>query len=168
MLCAIMGMFSIGSILAQGDDCATALAVTPGIHTADGATTGAGSSSGALTGCFASGDATNADWYSFTPVFNGTMDVSACSQLSGVDTRLQIFDGSCAVLNCINAHDDCNYPTNPESELLGIPVTGGTTYYIEWDDRWSGGAGFDWELSFSACVPPVAAFSVVEDCGLNT
>ena len=164
MLCAILGFFSVNVMLAQGDDCATAAVLAgPGVYTADGPSAGAGASNV----CFGGGG-TNADWYSFTPATNGTMGVSSCSQGTGAeDTRLSIYDGSCGTLNCIGFADDCSYPTDLSSEVLGITVTGGTTYYIEWDDRW-GSTTFDWELTFDACVPPAANYSTAEDCGLST
>ena len=121
---------------AQGDNCAAALDVTPGTYTADGPATGAGSV-----------NSTNADWYSYTPVASGTIDISACS---GPDTRLYVYDGTCAALVQIAYNDDA---CGLGSEILGIPVLSGTTYYFEFDDSWST-ASFDWTLTFSAAATP--------------
>ncbi len=121
---------------AQGDNCLAALAVTPGAYTADGPATGAGSV-----------NSTNADWYAYAPVATGTIDISACG---GPDTRLYVYDGTCAALVQIATSDDA---CGLGSEIIGIPVVGGTTYYFEFDDRWTT-AGFDWNFTFTAPPPP--------------
>jgi len=99
-------------------------------------------------------NATNAAWYSFTPSTTGTIDVFSCN--GGVDTRLYIYDGSCTNLNQVaNSDDNCLMGTgqnNYASEVLGLAVTGGTTYYIEWDDRWST-SGFDFTLNYTGGCP---------------
>jgi len=116
---------------AQGDNCLAALAVTPGAYTADGPATGAGSV-----------NSTNADWYAYAPVATGTIDISACG---GPDTRLYVYDGTCAALVQIATSDDA---CGLGSEIIGIPVVGGTTYYFEFDDSWTT-AGFDWNFTFT-------------------
>jgi subtilisin-like proprotein convertase family protein len=126
---------------AQGDNCLAAVGVTPGPYTADGPATGAGSV-----------NATNADWYSYTPVASGTIDISACS---GPDTRLYVYDGTCAALVEIASNDDA---CGLGSEIIGTPVVGGTTYYFEFDDEWST-AGFDWSFIFTAAATPGDCFS---------
>ena len=71
----IFSMVLLGSVtaFAQGDDCASAVAITgPGIYSADGPITGG---NGNISGCGIFGG-TNADWYSFTPSCDGIMDVS--------------------------------------------------------------------------------------------
>ncbi len=151
--------FSLATIFAQGDNCGVAVAVTPGAFTADGPSTGGGSV-----------NATNADWYSYTPATNGTMDISAC--LGGADTRLYVYDGTCGTLNQIATNDDvCDMGTgnNWASELLLIPVTGGTTYYIEWDDNWDTN-GFQWTLSFAgaATCPQPTSLTVTSVTNTST
>ncbi len=99
-------------------------------------------------------NATNAVWYTFTPSTDGTIDVFSCD--GGVDTRLWIYDGTCTNLNQVaNSDDNCQMgpgQNNYASEVLGLAVVGGTTYYIEWDDRWST-AGFDFTLNYTGGCP---------------
>lgn len=133
---------------AQGDDCATAVPITPGTYTADGPSTGGGAVGSGTTG-------TNGDWYSFTPTCSGTIDVASCD--GGTDTKLYIFDGTagCGTIgaNEISVNDDaCQMGpglSSYASQLNGVNVTAGTTYYIEWTDRWST-SGFDWSLVFNS------------------
>lgn len=118
----------------------------------------------AITGTyFASCDQTNGEttnsngiWYSYTPSSNGTLTITSnlatnVAPLSD-DTRVSIFSGTCAALVCVGGNDDIS-GTNYLSTLT-VNVAAGTTYYIEWDDRWSD-AGFDWTLTFTAvaCSP---------------
>ncbi len=137
--------------LAQGETCATAVAVSPGTYTADGPATG----NGAANICFT--NATHADWYSYTPTSDGTIDISACN--GGADTRLSVYTGSCGSLTCHASNDDaCDLGNGMmyASELTNISVTANTTYYIEWDDGWEPN-GFTWTLTFtppSACPAP--------------
>jgi len=47
--------------------------------------------------------------------------------------------------------DDCDsgLGNNFASRVIGVPVVSGTTYYIEWDDRWATSLNpFDWTLTF--------------------
>ncbi|MCF6172039.1 MAG: choice-of-anchor D domain-containing protein, partial [Bacteroidales bacterium] len=138
---------------AQGDNCATAVVVTPGTYVADGPSAGAGAANICFTG------ATNADWYSYTPAADGTMTISSCG--GGADTRLSVYTGTCGALVCYVSNDDfCDLGSGSAwaSEVSGVAVTGGTTYYIEWDDRWST-AGFTWTLTYTpppTCPAPTA------------
>lgn len=82
------------------------------------------------------------NWYKFTPASNGEVSISS-NLLSndGVtksdDTRFSIATGSCAgTLTCVEGNDDIS-DDNYLSEALNVPVIGGTTYYIQWDSRWS-------------------------------
>ncbi|MDP2722948.1 MAG: fibronectin type III domain-containing protein [Bacteroidales bacterium] len=156
LLLGILTILIIGfnmNTFAQGETCGTAVAVTTGIHTADGPATGGG----AANICYTS--ATNADWYSYTPAESGTVAINSCG--GGADTRLSFYDGDCTTLSCVANNDDaCDMGTGDAyaSEITGISVTGGVTYYIEWDNRWDN-TGFDWTLTFTplpACPVPTA------------
>jgi len=139
--------FSILNVNAQGDNCATAVQITTnGTYTANGPSSGGGATQ---TG------ATNADWYFFTAPAAGEIEVSACN-LGSIDTRLWIYDGSCVALNPIANDDDGCTTSNFASIVTGLIVTSGTTYYIEWDDRWSQ-LGFQFNFTFTSygsCPPP--------------
>ncbi len=124
--------------------CATANIITnPGIHTAIGPNQGNGGSNSGR----------HANWFSYVPPTDGLLSVHSC--LMGVDTRLFVHDGSCGTLNQLITSDDvCPMFTGGNSwasEILDYCVTGGTTYYIEWDDRWSM-SGFNFEVLFSTTL----------------
>ena len=142
-----------------GDDCGSAVIVTPGSFTA---TTITAASAGGEMG----GGGNDSAWFSYTPAASGTINVFSC--LGGSDTRLWIGTGTCGALTSIADNDDaCEMTAGGNayaSALYGVVVTAGTTYYIEWDDRWAEGP-FDWTLEFQACVAPTATAAVVDDCG---
>lgn len=156
VLLVILLAQSYNAAIAQGNDCMSAVPVTPGVYTADGPTAGFG----ATNLCHIIPGGSNADWYSYTPPNNGFIDVSSCMGI--IDTRLAVFDGGCSGLMCLDSDDDgCTSGTG--SEVLGIPVVGGSTYYIEWDDFWST-ASFAWSLTYHDCEAPEATFQTVNDC----
>ncbi len=92
------------------------------------------------SGCHNCGSAVNADWFKFTPTSSGTIDIASCGY--GEDTRFWVYSGDCTSLTSVANNDDACIlgmgSNNPwASEVLDIPVVAGTTYFIEWDDRWS-------------------------------
>ncbi len=129
---------------AQGDDCASAVAITPGMYTADGPSAGMGASQA---------DATNSDWYSFTPTASGLTSINSC--MGGGDTRLWVWSGGCAapVLEA-NNDDFCDLGdgTAYASSVSNVVTLAGSTYLIEWDDRWSVDT-FDFTLNFVEAPP---------------
>ena len=146
---------------AQGDNCATAVAVTPGTYVADGPATGAGFDGA----CAGAGTATNGDWYIYTAAAAGTIDVYSCD--GGADTRLSVLDGTCGSLLCLGTNDDgCQMGPGMSffaSQVLGVPVTTGQQVYIEWDDHWTT-SSFTWVLDFNCANAPQATDNVVLDC----
>ena len=152
-----------GRALPQGESCATAVPVTPGIYVADGPSAGGGG----INACFVGG-AVNGDWYSFTPVVDGTFDVGSC--MGGADTRLSILTGDCGFQTCYGSgDDDCQYAPGSSSfasQALGLVAVAGTTYYIQWDDNWST-AGFTWYLNFFCAAAPQANYDIELACDLG-
>ncbi|RMG91526.1 MAG: hypothetical protein D6706_18150, partial [Chloroflexi bacterium] len=123
---------------AQGDSCVTAVQITTnGTYTADGPSTG--------NGCHnCSGGATNADWYYFIAPANGLIDIYSCNDPNNTDTRLWVYSGSCGALVPVDSSDDdCGL----QSQIIGLSVTAGTTYYFEWDNRWSS-SSFEFDFIF--------------------
>ncbi len=118
--------------------------VNPGTYTAPIPTGG-----GAANNCFTG--AIDAVWYKYTPPTDGEITIESIT--TGEDTRLSLYDGDCAALNCVASDDDGG--TGYLSLISDFAVTGGTTYYIEWDDRYDPGP-CDWTLSFASCVAPTA------------
>ncbi len=141
----------VGTPIGPGASCDDAIDVEPGTYVSGQMVGGAGYQD--ICGDGVPGE--NARWYSFTPPSDGTMSVSSCD--GGSDTRLSIGTGECGAFDCFaNTDDDCSVSPgglNFAAELLDLPVSGGTTYYIQWDDRWDGDE-FSWTLSFVSSVPP--------------
>ena len=139
---------------AEGDFCETAIEVQPGTHTIDQVNGHAAVAGPNINHTAAS--TTNyaqSEWYAFIPETNGTITVTSCG-LTSEDTRLWIYTGDCGIenLNLVaNSDDDEN--CGVQSLVMDLEVTGGTTYYIEWDSETKDAPGFDWELSFE----PVSA-----------
>ena len=120
----------------------------------------------AITGSYTlSCDQSNADvvgtaykgvWYKYTAPSNGTVTITSSLPQNVApnsdDTRVSVFTGTCAALTCVGGNDDIS-GTNYLSTYT-FNALAGTTYYIEWDNRWSA-AGFDFTFTFTAvsCLP---------------
>ncbi|MGK0387427.1 MAG: hypothetical protein ACI94Y_000153 [Maribacter sp.] len=162
-----IAMYSL-NISAQ-DNCATATVLPDldggGTHSETATIITAGTLGGVGEGA----GTYSAVWFSFTPTQGGLIDVASC--LGGVDTNLHIFD-DCA--GPMIGDDDDSCPFAPDgsgssyaSEIIGQGVAGGTTYYIEWDDRWSVGP-FDWSITFTPVnAPDCATLTAPADAGID-
>lgn len=132
----------LGESASAGQSCENATVVSEGTHTAD-----------TLLWYGASHpDANASSWYSYTPATTGLLTVGSCE--GGSDTRLWIYTGDCDNLVQVGANDDtCSVVTGGTdlyaSEVSGLIVDGGTTYLIEWDDRWSA-SGFTFDITLEA------------------
>lgn len=90
------------------------------------------------------------EWFAFTPETDGFMTISAC-ELSASDTHVFVYSGDCSSFEglTLEGQDRSSCPQNDGSLLDSLFVTAGTTYYIEWIDRWTDGAElFGWDLIF--------------------
>ena len=125
-----------------GINCADATPVSPGTFSDVFIINGSGGATQA--------DATDALWYSYTPIESGTININSCaSDPTAIDTRLNVYTDGCETLTPVADDDDgCEAPNGFGSILIAVDVIGGEEYLIEWDDRW-GEAPFDWELTFS-------------------
>ncbi len=140
--------------------CDQAIALrTSGTYTNPGPTAGFGASNSS---------AIHANWYAITPDYSGTLSIESCG--GNVDTRLYLYEGTCEALQIIaESDDDCKRsnsdftPNGTASKILDFPITKGTTYYIEWDDRWSN-QGFDFNISMT----PIATCGDGIQNGLET
>ncbi|PNQ72679.1 hypothetical protein C1T31_11085 [Hanstruepera neustonica] len=133
-----------------GVDCASAVSVSTGTIT--GTT---------ITDTNAGADENDFAWFSFTAPGDGTMILSSCD--GGDDTHVIVYD-DCAGAALVENDDACDLGDgNAWASYLEYPVANGTTYYIQWTDRWSFGP-FDWEISFIGCIPPAGTVAVVDDC----
>ncbi|MBL7793821.1 MAG: T9SS type A sorting domain-containing protein, partial [Saprospiraceae bacterium] len=136
---------------AEGDFCQTAVAVTPGEYAVEEFTGDAAAAGPTIgTSTLSETPYANSEWYSFTPTTNGTMTITSCNGAAS-DTRLWVYTGDCATLSGLTvvaeSDDDCLGTAGP-SQVVDVPVTAGTTYLIEWNDRFSEDA-FLWELIFN-------------------
>lgn len=155
----------------QGPACASAVAIAaPGTYTADGPSSGGGW----LPACTnddgtGASVATNADWYTYTAPSSGVLIVGSIT--AGADTRVSVYTGTCGSLVCQGGDDDINgaftvgtWEDNNFRSRVVVPVTAGTTYFIQWDNLWSTTA-FQWNLAFSAdpaVGTTIAAFPYTE------
>ena len=154
MIFTLFAFSFLGFAQSGGDTCGDALEIT-------GNTSFTGvlitqDSAGAEMG---EGDST---FYTFTAPSDGTIVLESCD--SGLDTRVHIGTGDCGTLTNLDSDDDgCTGLTS----IISIAATNGTTYTIEWDDRWST-AAFDWNFQFITCTAPtVDTLTIVDDCDNN-
>ncbi|WP_291275744.1 FG-GAP-like repeat-containing protein [Flavobacterium sp.] len=104
--------------------------------------------------CFTSAvNPTAAEWYTYTPSsnFNVTITTDIAANTPRVDTRINVYNGTCNNLNCYANDDDsgANY-----SSVVNFVATAGTTYYIAWDNRWTSN-GFTFQLIENTYTPPL-------------
>ncbi|AWI25504.1 T9SS type A sorting domain-containing protein [Flavobacterium pallidum] len=139
---------------AQGASCAAATTVTSG-STYVMAPIASGTY---VNGCN-SDTAPNGKWYKFTAPSGGMIKVDATLAVNpggttGVDTAVHVFSGTCGTLACVAFNDD-SAAADYRSLIADLVVTAGTTYYIEWDNRWQDNVGFSWQFTFT----PVSCFA---------
>jgi hypothetical protein len=118
--------------------CTTASTVNIGITRVD-----------SLFGYASKGIANKANWYKITPTRNGRMMISNCG--ADPDTRLWVYDSTCAALrSVISSDDDClGSGQDSTASQVRFDVKANQTYYIEWDDAWDN-APFNFTTSFEA------------------
>jgi len=124
----------------SGESCAEAIALTEdGSYNSGALVSGSGAHHT---------QSTHARWFRYDAISHGWLTVSSCNQ--GVDTRLFIYDGSCDLLNQLaSSDDDCLSGSgfNYASTITDLYIEGGTSVFIEWDDRWSND-GFSFSITF--------------------
>lgn len=129
--------------LVPGNFCQSAIEVTPGIYSLE--SFGDASVAGPRVGFLTSSTTpyAGATWYSYTADADGKVNINACLG-DDTDTYLFVYTGTCDNFNTLQlvASNDDACGASSEVEL---DVVAGTTYYIEWIDRFSG-EPFEWEL----------------------
>ncbi|MCL9806853.1 FG-GAP-like repeat-containing protein [Flavobacterium amniphilum] len=130
------------------DTCASALAITAGIHSVS-AVNGSPAPTPVCTG---GNLATFGEWYSYTPstTYSVTVSSDIAANTPRKDTRVHIYTGICGALTCYAGDDDTgsNY-----SSVVTFVANAGTTYYIAWDNRWNS-AAFSFQLTEAPYIPP--------------
>lgn len=144
--------------LSAQNSCQYAVPVAAGIYTVDAV-------SGALpeTSCYGfTTDVEYAEWYTYTATEDLTLVISSdLDQNAGIDTRLNVLNGTCENLSCLAYDDDAG---SVYLSYLEVFIPEGMTVYIVWDDRWSA-SGFDFEVSTMEYTPPVVGFTPVNLSG---
>ena len=106
--------------------------------------------------------ASAAKWYRYVPTQNAHLTITSDLPANICkDTNFSVYTGSCSTtLTCVASDDNsgdlaCN-SGNTDSLLSKktFDVTGGVTYYIVWDNKWSAD-GFDFQVIEDPIIVPV-------------
>lgn len=89
------------------------------------------------------------EWYAYTPSQDYTVTVTSSLTGQTTDTRFHVYTGTCSSLVCYAGDDDAG---EGYTSIDTFNVTGGTTYYIAWDNKWTS-AGFTFQLIENEYVP---------------
>jgi len=147
---ALIGLLATATptMAVGGEDCATATAIA-GLPYSDLGVTTVGFLDDYDAVCPYTGSTSPDAVYSYTPAVGETVDISLCGAGTAYDTKLYVYAGACTSGTEIACNDD----SCPGfiSELLGVVLTGGTTYYIVVDGY--GGASGVYDLSITALLP---------------
>lgn len=149
--------------LTGGNSCANATALSTNSATVNISTINGTIPSGNL--CYTYSQANpNANWWSFTPTQNGVLDITTVTpqNASTVDTRISIYNGTCAALTCVAGNDNVS-TTDLRSNLNNIILQAGTTYYFVFDDKVSDSAAvnFFYEFTPQTCFVPTSFTSAL-------
>lgn len=151
LLLSLLGLASFAGY--SQDTCATAVAITPGTYVIPAV-------DGTYAGTCWTTPGTHGEWYSYTATATGQLRVNSNippndpDPVAGDDTRVSVYTGTCAALACYAGSDDVSAETGSENFLTDFTfnVTAGTTYYIQFDDRWNaGGVSFEVTLLLPDC-----------------
>lgn len=100
--------------------------------------------------CTGGANAQHGMWYRYQATEDINLTIStSLPENAGVDTRIQVYTGTCGNLTCIGGDDDGG------SVYLSVAVVGvsaGTTCYIVFDDRWDDD-GFVFNVSSAPGTP---------------
>ncbi|MGY0391135.1 FG-GAP-like repeat-containing protein [Bizionia sp. KMM 8389] len=95
--------------------------------------------------------ASSGEWFRYTPSSDIELTVTTdLIQNDGVDTRVNIYSGTCDALVCEAGDDDSG---TLYLSLASVNVTAGETYYIVFDNRWDS-SGFDFQIIENDPPPP--------------
>lgn len=130
--------------------CNNAVSVIAGTYTVSGIT---GTKAPADCG-IDFGIGTAGAWYKYTATQDVNVTVSTVIPGQTNDTRVLIFSGDCAVLNCVITNDDYS-GYSAQASFRGVADT---TYYIVFDNKWSS-AGFEFKVSESEVVEDRLSFT---------
>lgn len=127
---------SIFSISAQ-DNCLNAVVVDAGTHAV-----GIINGDTAPLNCTINTNGANAEWYKYTTT-DEDIQVTVSTEGSGLDTRLNVYSGTCDNLVCVGGDDDNG---SGNTSVFSFAAAVGTDYYILFDNRWSSNS-FDFTIT---------------------
>lgn len=165
LLLLLLVAFTSTAINAQGTSYANATNVIAGATVSVASMTGTLPTVAVCYNSYTTNQATPAvaakcKWFKYTPTASGIITVTSVLDVNPVasaDTRLRVTTGaSASTLTCVASNDDVDATNNDyRAEVKDVTVTAGTTYYIIWDNYWSG-AAFSFQLTFTAqsCFKP--------------
>ncbi|MDI1256798.1 MAG: FG-GAP-like repeat-containing protein [Flavobacterium sp.] len=154
----LIALLFLTQFIKAQDNCATAVPLTTAGITVVGPITGTPPTSFCSD---ANDPADHAEWYAYTPTQDYTVTVTSDIAINNNgtnndDTRVQVYTGTCAALNCVTGDDDSGVLVHNGHSYLSIVtfnVTAGTTYYIAWDNNWNSN-GFSFQIIENAVVIP--------------
>ncbi|MBP8822506.1 MAG: VCBS repeat-containing protein [Flavobacteriales bacterium] len=95
------------------------------------------------------------EWYKYTAVVDTSITVTTdLPQNLGIDTRVNIYTGTCGNLVCSAGDDDSG---EGYLSVVTFNVVAGQTYYIAFDNNWSS-SGFTFKVLKTPPPVPVAGF----------
>lgn len=105
--------------------------------------------------------------YSYTPGANASLDIALCN--SDYDTKLYVYENAAG--NLVGCNDDACGSDGFRSELVGLPVTAGNTYYIVVDGYFGACGTYSLDVGENVpCVvdcPPGGVAEGEPDCGTD-
>ena len=102
------------------------------------------------------GNTSASEWYAFTATGINTITVSTDLPGSqGVDTRINVYSGSCGSLTCVGGDDDSG---DGNTSIASWNSVTGVTYLIAFDNRWSS-LGFHFSIVGSDPVNALINFT---------
>ncbi len=131
-LITLLGFF----ILNAQNNCENAIVISEGIHNI-----GVIDGNQAPLDCTSDINGSNAEWFKYEAINNISITItSALAVNTGVDTRLNVYSGTCADLTCVGGDDDAGPGPNDDlgyTSIYTFNAIAGTDYYILFDNRWS-------------------------------
>ena len=150
-------LLSISTIINAQDNCASAIAIpSSGVYSVGVINGAAPTMFCAPNGAIPVANIPAGEWYTYTPSQNYTITISSdiAANTPRKDTRIHVYTGGCAGLQCVAGDDDSG---NNYSSIVTFNATAGTTYYFVWDNRWlttTTNTGFSFQLSETTVVIP--------------
>ncbi|MCB9357778.1 MAG: hypothetical protein H6508_00945 [Calditrichaeota bacterium] len=160
---ALSGTFSLGldcttpcPTAAAGDLICNAIVIPALPYTNDGTTVGFTNNYDEV--CPFTGSTSPDVVYSYTPGANQTVDATLCGGITAYDTKMYVYEnvhtpGAPFACNDDACNNDPIYTSNFISQLLGLSLTGGNTYYFVVDGYGSSSGAYTLSIS----IPTIGA-----------